>query len=148
MRSNLERIGPIAPLMGVAFLAFSSAILRPNVARARHLYPELADRGIEARPIGDRTGTVTGGAYVVSVNGRRYECASGDKMPAGGGSVLYDPRDPGRCRDRRYVGELGPAEMWGLFFGIAFAIQAVVCFVVGYRYWRRWFDRRGLGAPE
>ncbi len=76
----------------------------------------------------------SGDRYAIEVEGRRYTCHRGqNKVPEHGRAtpVLYDPREPARCRARDTASRVGDYEGGGLITGVSFML-AGLAFVLAY----------------
>ena len=130
--SNNPPNGRVGPRFGAVFVVLGLLIVGWGIGQVATQPWDLQQVGVEAGGVAGDRGLVRGDRYRIAVEGRSYDCYRGQQsQPDARRRVLYDPRDPTRCRSVDSAGQLAPFELLPLTMGaatVAFGLAWIFAF--------------------
>jgi hypothetical protein len=92
------------------------------VARMAEVPWHLDARSPVVTAVGSECGPLTGGRFVIEVDGERHLCTGSDNKCGFEGAIdiAYDPDDPSACRAAHHVDDLSRYELLLLIMSLAF----------------------------
>lgn len=111
-------------ILGALLLVLGGALAATLVVHLARQPWDLETRGVTTTAVASGYSPVTGDYAVIEVDGRRHTCHRGMSKSAGREPVvvLYDPRDPARCRARDSAARAGHYERACLGTGLGLAL--------------------------
>jgi hypothetical protein len=119
-----KKLGPKLQFGGIIFLPLGLVLLIIFTWKTMSLPWGLSKVGQETISIEGNFGPSFGATYTIEVDGKRYVCSSGrSKLPRSYPiPILYDPKDPTRCRDKDVVDSIGEYELNYFLLGLVFLL--------------------------